>query len=218
MGGKEPYEGCSDFLLTEHLDYYGLAGDPIYVHEPGAIVDLKALASASSPGAEEALIGLLHELSHTFDGIASTTIAGDWNFDQEFFAVLKKMYALEANRAFSEAGMLAWERAWQELGKSNTLNRGVYSSRAFVYELLVAANAAEIDVWFALRQTFVALDAESGEKQPVGESMRRFWRAFNGQLGLKLESYFSEKAWDTVLLRFGIDAEPQGSIMGHVAR
>lgn len=40
IGNKEPYEGTTDFILTENLSHYGLAGNPIYINSADIILEL----------------------------------------------------------------------------------------------------------------------------------------------------------------------------------
>ena len=89
-GERQPYDGKTIFDFTEQIDYYGLAGNPIFMNSSNLTKDLSTDKSVC-------IWKYIHEMSHTFDGIEGSYIGNTWNFDSELFANLKMLYVMENN-------------------------------------------------------------------------------------------------------------------------
>lgn len=137
--GREPYEGTTDYVLTEQFDYLGLAGDPIYINR-NCVEKILTTINPNQTDNTDLSWELAHEMSHTFDGIEGSNIKNIWNFDSEFFADLKMVYVLDKNAYYTEE---SFNDYLNTLKTMNTLDKGVYTSQGFTY--LFLSTIREID-------------------------------------------------------------------------
>lgn len=198
IGDLEPYNGASDFILTEQFDFFGLAGNPIYINSSFVVEKLNAISLSNEKEKANLIWEYIHELSHTFDGISDSNIEGIWNFDPEFFATLKTTFAL-GNNGF---GMIndgnTGTKIVNYFSRDNTLKNGVYSSDGLVYTLLSSLGEYDNRVWLHLNNVFKNLNQEHITPSSSNEKFTLFWNALNQEYGFRVESLLSEKEWNAV--------------------
>lgn len=230
IGGLEPYNGVTDIILTERHDYFGLAGNPIYINAEFAPESLQAYVTAASvakaspnyinakiygsgscadvagPGSHADLLwALAHEISHTFDGVASESIDIRRTFDAELFADLKAFYALRENIRAPGAERAA-EYAYARFKSFAPLSSGIYTKEGFFSKLLDIISSGDIvDCPGVLRNTFVRFNAilsEGGEMSNI-EILTLLLDLLSEESALDFTYEFSEKEWTTVINNYG---------------
>jgi hypothetical protein len=159
VGDKEPYNGVTDIIATEHINHYGLAGNPIYIDYSYVCDDLKSLSRTENLHEGKILSGYIHEISHTFDGIDSDKIYGNWNFDEEFFAELKTVYVLYKNGYLYDDSES--DNVLEQFANSVPLKTGIFSTDSLLNEFLLFISKDGVINWEYLRNTFIDCDTEN---------------------------------------------------------
>lgn len=195
VGDKEPYNGKTDFVLTERFPYYGLAGDPIYINQAFVADDFKSIVLAEEPSDCNLLWPYLHEMSHTFDGIESKDFFGAWNFDPEFFATLKATYALGVHGYGIENDGYCGDNIAEHFKNMDTLKNGVYSSDGLIYTLLTKLNNYDGNAWEHLKNAILLTEEYKEISSSVDEKFAVFWKSLGQELELAPESLLSSNEW-----------------------
>lgn len=197
-GGGEPYAGTTDYVLTEELSYLALAGDPIYVNRQH-VSQFLAPVGADAVDFSDVAWELVHEMSHTFDGIDGSDLENVWSFDAEFFANVKMVYVLDKNAYFTEKSYEAYVSTLAEL---NWLDRNIYTSQGFTY-LFLAGVRDDKGVYLApMKDLFAILRCNGGEILTESEQFLAFESAFSEAYGSSLSGLFKRTEYATVKGKF----------------
>lgn len=186
-GDREPYQGTTDYLFTRSFDYYALAGDPIYVNR-------KQLVDATDGVTAE----LVHELSHTLDGITGSGIENVWNFDAEFMANLKMLYVMVKMGYFTEDDLKAYLDGIEHL---NILKNGVYSSQSLTYIFVSGIMNIDENYIEHIENIYAYMLTELYKNGVSDDKFALFKSAFENEYGVELSSLFTEKEYSTVLAK-----------------
>ena len=203
--GTEPYDGITDYVLTETFDYYGLAGNPIYINEQSVEQDLNDLVLSDNASDSNVLWGYVHEMSHTFDGIESNNINGIWNFDKEFFATLKAVYVLGHNGYGMGYDEYSGDKILDHFKSSDTLKNGVYSSDGFLYSLMSLLYEHDNYAWNHIHKVFIRLNNMEAESLTDSEKFALFIDTLSDELGCSVKSLFSDKEWLALSQEYEMD-------------
>jgi hypothetical protein len=204
VGDLEPYGGTTDYILTECFDYYGLAGNPIYINESFVQTDLSNIVLSEDHNQSNLLWRYVHEMSHTFDGIDSLQIQGNWNFDKEFFATLKTVYALSEFGYGMEADGNSGETIYEYFAEFDTLKNGVYSSEGLTYTLLSYLYEYDEHPWYHLHNVFLNMNDLGRDLQSDEEKFSEFITALENELNVKLSDVLTEKEWNGLCGKFNL--------------
>lgn len=200
-GGKEPYYGTTDYLLTDDLEYYALAGDPIYVNQKDLIKTIKKSSTSNSKDTN-ILWELVHELSHTFDGITGSNLSKSWDFDSEFFADLKMIYVLEKNgyplTVRDNGSMYGID---EYLLKETPLDNGVYTSEGFVITFINAFDNHD-ELWNILHDVFLSMENDDIKFEDDDKRFSAFWKKLNQLTKKPVEDNFTAREWDVISKHF----------------
>lgn len=205
VGNLEPYEGTTDFILTENLTHYGLAGNPIYINSTDISRELGKIELDASSNNNDLLWGLVHEMGHTFDGVASNKIDMRWAFDKEFFATLKCVYSLY-NSGYGLGGdSFVGEKVRFHFSRATPLSGGVYNYEGFMYRLMQIMNAFDNKGgWEALHKTFISFNQLSFDNVPQTNIDRfiLFNRLLSESSGVDIEDQFTKEEWNVLVNKF----------------
>ena len=205
VGDLEPYNGLTDFVLTETFPYYGLAGDPIYINRDFVVDDLNSIYLSENPLDCVLLWKFLHEMSHTFDGIENSSIKDSWNFDKEFFATLKVTYALSKHGFGMDSDSLGGNEIIDHFKQTDTLKNGVYSSDGLIYTLVRTINRYDGRAWDHLHNAIILTQNADIIPHSFIEKFRLFWNCLNEDLGTKCENLLSEKEWRAISSKYSYE-------------
>lgn len=196
VGDIEPYNGRSDYILTEEFKYYGLSGDPIYINKNFVSDEFVQLSFGKD---ESSMFNVLwkyvHELSHSFDGIEGSNIEKKWNFDSEFFANLKMACVFDKNEY-----TINGKNIRSFFSDRDTLKNGVYSSDGFLYKFLIALEG--YDLWAVLNDVFSHINSINTIPTTDNERFALFWNTLNNTMGFNVEELFFEEEWNTVAVKY----------------
>lgn len=197
-GEREPYNGTTDYVLTEKFDFLGLAGDPIYINQ-NCVGEMLTTINANRTDNTDLSWELVHEMSHTFDGIAGSNIDDIWNFDSEFFANLKMVYVLDKNAYYSEASFTDYMSTLEGM---NTLDNGVYTSQGFTY--LFLSTIHEIDDCYLehLENLFEIMIHNHSLNSINVNPFSVFESAFYEEYGVPLYSFLTENEYSTLKSKY----------------
>lgn len=199
VGNKEPYNGVTDFIITESFDYYGLAGNPIYINRDYVVEDLKAIEIDTTSESNNIIWGYIHEMSHTFDGVDSDIYKANWLFDAEFFATFKCACALAINNYGMGNDHYLANDIGMHFANSAKLSNGVYSDEGFIYRLLTIMNNTSI-AWEDLRDTFLDFDNVTSTNKL--EKFQMFIDILSKNSGVDIKTQFTEKEWETLISKY----------------
>ena len=205
IGGSEPYEGTTDYILTERFAYYGLAGNPIYINSDFVTRDLKRIELDVNSGQNNVLWGFIHEMGHTFDGVDSESITMRWVFDSEFFATLKSVYCLNINGYGMGNDRYTGELIINHFSESASLDSGVYSTEGFIYRLMQIMDSCTDDGGrTALHDTFIKFNELSNEDIPTTNSDKfiLFIELLSQSSGSDVRNKFTDSEWTTLSNKF----------------
>lgn len=204
VGEVEPYEGTTDYILTEHLAHYGLAGNPIYINVDAVQQDLEKIELDTSKENNNIIWGYIHEMGHTFDGVASETLSMRWVFDAEFFATLKCVFSLYDNGYGMGNDSFIGDKIVEHFEGTVQLSTGIYSYEGFLYRLLNIISSTENDGWDALHETFIAFNSMPEDACPVtdSEKFNYFINTLSEKSGIDIQKHLTEKEWSTLMMRF----------------
>ena len=197
-GGGEPYAGTTDYVLTEELAYLGLAGDPIYINRQHVLQFLTPVG-ADAVDFSDVAWELVHEMSHTFDGIDGSGLENVWSFDAEFFANVKMVYVLDKNAYFTEK---SYEAYVSTLGELNWLDRNIYTSQGFTYLFLAGVRDDKGAYLAPMKDLFAILRCNGGEVLSESEQFLAFESAFSEAYGSSLSGLFKRTEYATVKGKF----------------
>lgn len=197
-GERQPYDGKTIFDFTEEIDYYGLAGNPIFMNSSNLTKDL-------STDKNSCIWKYIHEMSHTFDGIEGSQIKNTWNFDSELFANLKMLYVMENNGLSFQNGSEKGTDAYLKYSASNTLKNGIYSSDGFLYLLMCKLREVQPDYWNSLQVVFSNAHDSLSEAESSTDSDRfiNFFSLLHQELGINILSTFSDAEKKAVVNKYG---------------
>lgn len=208
IGNSEPYEGTTDFILTEKLTHYGLAGNPIYINCAEVSNELSKIELDATADHNNLLWGLVHEMGHTFDGVASNKLDLRWVFDDEFFATLKCVYSFYDNGYGFGGNSFVGEEVYLNFSKALSLSSGVYNYEGFMFQLLEIMNTLDSNGgWVALQKTFISfkeLPMEDVPKTNIDRFML-FIKLLSENSGLEIEKQFTPKEWKVLINKFTYD-------------
>ena len=197
-GERQPYDGKTIFDFTEQIDYYGLAGNPIFMNSSNLTKDLSTDKSVC-------IWKYIHEMSHTFDGIEGSQIGNTWNFDSELFANLKMLYVMENNGLSFQDSSEKGADAYLKYSAGNTLKNGIYSSDGFLYLLICRLREVQPDYWNSLQAVFSnAHDSfNETESSTASERFINFFSLLHQELGVNILSAFSNAEKKAVINKYG---------------
>ena len=197
-GERQPYDGKTIFDFTEQIDYYGLAGNPIFMNSSNLTKDLSTDKSVC-------IWKYIHEMSHTFDGIEGSYIGNTWNFDSELFANLKMLYVMENNGLSFQDSSEKGADAYLKYSAGNTLKNGIYSSDGFLYLLICRLREVQPDYWNSLQAVFSnAHDSfNETESSTASERFINFFSLLHQELGVNILSAFSDAEKKAVINKYG---------------
>lgn len=197
-GERQPYDGKTIFDFTEEIDYYGLAGNPIFMNSSNLTKDL-------STDKNVCIWKYIHEMSHTFDGIEGSQIKNTWNFDSELFANLKMLYIMENNGLYFQNGSEKGTDTYLKYSVSNTLKNGIYSSDGFLYLLMCKLREVQPDYWSSLQAVFSNAHDSLNEAESSTDSDRfiNFFSLLHQELGVNILSTFSDAEKKAVANKYG---------------
>ena len=200
VGGKEPYNGITNFVCTENIPFTGLAGNPIYIKQEDICILLRTLQKVDSNNdifKTDFIPVFCHEMSHTFDGVNSKIITGSYNFDKEFFATLKEIYALYINN---------FNISYDFVTPSPPLKSGIYNHETFLYKIMEFLNLLENNEnWDAIKDTLIAFDDYKPATANKYDSFYKFIDILSDKSGIDLKSCFTDVEWDTLCNYFDIN-------------
>ena len=197
-GEREPYCGTTDYVLTENFDFLGLAGDPIYINQ-NCVGEMLTTINSNLTDNTDLSWELVHEMSHTFDGIEGSNIDDIWNFDSEFFANLKMVYVLDKNAYYSEASFNDYLRTLESM---NTLDNGVYTSQGFTYLFLSTIRKIDGNYQEHIRNLFKTMINDFNSNGINENQFSMFESAFLEEYGVPLQSFLTEKEYDTLKSKY----------------
>ncbi|MGN0523856.1 MAG: hypothetical protein ACI4IG_06255 [Eubacterium sp.] len=197
-GGREPYCGTTDYVLTEKFDFLGLAGDPIYINQ-NCVREMLTTINSNQTDNTDLSWELVHEMSHTFDGIEGSNIDNIWNFDSEFFADLKMVYVLDKNAYYTEK---SFEEYLSTLKRMNTLDNGVYTSQGFTY--LFLSTIREIDNCYLehIKNLFEIMVNNFKLNGINDNQFSAFESAFLDEYGVPLQYFLTENEYETLKSKY----------------
>lgn len=197
-GDREPYSGTTDYVLTEKFDFLGLAGDPIYINQ-NYVGEMLTTINPNRTDNTDLSWELVHEMSHTFDGIECSNMENIWNFDPEFFANLKMVYVLDKNEYYTEE---SFEEYMSLLQKMDTLDNGVYTSQGFTY--LFISSIREIDSYYLehIKNIFKIMTNQFELSNTNKNLFSIFESAFFKEYNISLESLLTENEYQTLYAKY----------------
>lgn len=204
LGGRDPYGGTTDFIMTENLLHYGLAGNPIYIDKDQIREQLSTIQLDYTNENNNIIWEPIHEMSHTFDGIENECI---YNFDKEFFATFKCLYGLCKTDYGFGFDMYTGENILMHFKESKDyLNNGVYNYESFLYRLIeIISNDTDSLGYNAVKQTFNdMLNISDANNIPYSEYEKfiYFINVISQKSGITVEQQFTPKEWDTLTQHF----------------
>lgn len=206
VGGKEPYEGTTTYICTELVPYSGLAGNPIYINygDVDKLLGSLYIEKVTRELKKTDFISVFcHEMSHTFDGINSTNIDAPYNFEKEFFALLKQVYALND---------VGFSLDPEYIGAKPSLDTGIYSYEVFLSEIMQFLDLPENDEnWQHIKSTMYEFDL--AKDCGVLEAFSTFIDNLSNKSGVDLKNCFGDKAWETLYKRFGQSKSSENQAM-----
>ena len=206
IGDLEPYEGTTDFILTENLSHYGLAGNPIYINRNDVVNELKSIELNPRSSDNNLLWGYIHEMGHTFDGVGSESMDMRWVFDAEFFATLKCVCVLSANGYGMGGDSYIGDDIFYHFENAISPSSGIYNSDGLLYRLMHILSPLDDGGWEALHKTFISFNALSTESIPPTklEKYRLFIHLLSVNSGIDIEKKFTEQEWEMLIKHFQI--------------
>lgn len=205
VGDREPYEGTTDYICTESLSHYGLAGNPIYINANNFKNDLRQIELDTTQENNDVLWGFAHEMSHTFDGAGSQTMDMRWVFDAEFFAELKCVYSLYDNGFGMGGDFFTGDRILSHFADTPALSTGLYSNEGFMIHLLKSVdNPNGTGAWESLRKTFQYFNElpHSAVPETNVEKFQLFMQILSEKSGIDVQSNFTRQEWDLLTAVF----------------
>lgn len=205
VGNLEPYEGTTDFILTENLSQYGLAGNPIYINCNKVSSELGKIEIDALSENNNLLWGLIHEMGHTFDGVASDKMDMRWVFDKEFFATLKCVYSLYDNGYGLGGDSFVGEKVRFHFSRATPLSSGVYNYEGFMYRLMEIMNTFDNKGgWEVLHKTFISFNELPFDNVPQTniEKFILFIRLLSEYSGVDIENQFTKEEWKMLVKKF----------------
>lgn len=197
MTGRYMPDGASiDYVATGAMAYYGLAGDPIYMHADYVQDDLNSICLSDISGECNVLWTYVHEMSHVFDGIGPDSGKADWNFDREFFADLKMACLFEKYGYVMRPGQ---QNVLEEFEQLDTLGQGMYSSRGFVYTLLTALKSFDAQTFEHLSRVFRAFDKMENVPETDSEKFLEFMCLLSEELGTDVFDLMDSRCVQTLM-------------------
>ncbi len=201
VGGIEPSD-TTDYIATEEFGYYALAGDPIYINRSFVAEDLARISISEEPSECTFLWEYVHEMSHTFDGIDSEKINGNWNFDSEFFATFKTVYAFAEMNIPMEAGAPLGEETVEYFKKNNTLKNGVYSSDGLVYTLITKLNQFDGKAFSHVKRAIRECRNETLSDNSDESKFALFLEKLEEETGVGLSDILTENEWEALYEKY----------------
>ena len=188
---QEPFNGVSTYICTEEMQMTGLAGNPIYINREDVPYLLNTISTDyNKPLRKDYFITVFcHEMSHTFDGINSEKIKSNYNFDKEFFAILKEIYALT---------MAGYSLDDEFLTVKPSLDSGIYNYEVFLDSILKRLELPQNKKnWQSIKETMHSINNVDLEYSEM-EAFEAFIEILSEKSGVDLKSSFSDKAWKTL--------------------
>lgn len=208
VGDLEPYEGTTDFILTENLSHYGLAGNPIYINSADISKELRKIELDSSSENNNILWGFVHEMGHTFDGVASDKMDMRWVFDSEFFATFKCVYSLYSNGYGLGGDVFVGENVYLHFSGAMPLSSRVYDYQGFMYQLMEIMNTFDNNGgWEVLHKTFISFNELSVDDIPQTniDKFILFIRLLSENSGIDIKNQFTKKEWNVLVNKYTYD-------------
>ena len=204
--GMQVLNGKIDIIATNYYNSAALyAGDPIQWMQPGVVSELRRLSNSTSVD-ENCSFGVLHEISHNYD------LGGRWNFDAEFWANTKMVYALEQlnigvlgnNNTYIGADIKEYYKLkYQE----RSLDNGIYTNDGLTYRFLCIKD--ELVGWDAFKKTFRWFNSidENDVPQTNLQKFITYIQKLTQYSGKDVKSMFTINEWNTIIEHFENDTE-----------
>lgn len=194
---------ASTFVFSEVLPCTALAGDPIFVNREelprlAAAMEREYNNPAEELGKGSATAILCHELSHTFDVAAAPHTLAAYCFDQEFFATLKSIYALQT------AG---YSLTPDFLSAAPSLESGIYNHEVLLRRFLACYRLQNGQSWDEVSLILQDL-AQPPQKEHVYAQYRTFWDMAAARIPSDPSCGFTESELQTLDQYFQAKSSP----------
>ncbi len=197
MDGRQPFDGVTRYVFTEHISHTGLAGNPIYINREqmeSLFQTLNQAIQKKPVGKQSILFVLCHEMSHTFDFADPVTADCGYTFDREFFATLKAIYALQ---------MGGYDLEKDFLDSEELLEQKTYSDESLMSAMLRILQVDEKpENWKQIGETLCEL-WNGDESIDSNEKFWRFMLLLQEKSDIDFSQEFSEEEWNTIKEHFG---------------
>lgn len=197
MNGRQPFDGVTRYVFTEHISHTGLAGNPIYINREQLELLCQTLNQAikrETVSKNSILFVLCHEMSHTFDFADAVTADCGYTFEREFFATLKAIHALQ---------MCGYDLEKDFLCSEKLLEQKIYNDESMMSATLRILKIDEKpENWKYVDETLCEL-WNADESSNNNEKFWRFAFRLQEKSGIDFSHEFSEEEWNTIKKHFG---------------
>lgn len=201
-GDAEPFEDAhTDYVCTEYIDYFCLAGNPIYVNKSNVVGMLNRIETYAESPDNNIIWQLVHEMCHNFDGVVSHRINSDWIFDAEFSATFKSVCCLAMNGYGMGGNSFIGGNIVYHFANSPSLENGIYSDEGLVFKLLNAIGLPDNqDVYQSIRDTYSHLIRMSERETPAAayDKFLLFVFSLSDNTGVDVLAEFSQTELETI--------------------